>query len=401
MQPAGSQCGEGDPHSESRWMRRALELAQRAIALASPNPVVGCVLVSADGVCVGEGWHEYAQRDHAEIVALRQAGPLARGATAYVTLEPCSHSGRTGPCAIALREAGVARVVIAIADPNPLVAGKGIALLRSAGIAVTCGVEQREAQRLNEGFARWIQTRRPFVTQKVALSLDGRIAPREDATENPAAEPRRPHWITSAISRLEVQRMRHASDAVLTGIGTVLADDPLLTDRSGLPRRRSLLRVVLDSQLRLPLTSRLVQFANQDLLVCTVSRDLARIEALRKLGVEVRQFEASLSGQLPLDAVLAHLGQREILSGMTECGGALNAALLAAGCVDRCTCFIAPSILGADAIPAWNGAGSKKAGALALENAEWSASGPDMRCTALLRDPWPVATEYASSEATG
>ena len=370
--------------ADLRWMSRAQELAGRGVCLASPNPAVGCVLV-ANNASVGEGWHEYDSRDHAEIVALRAAGPSARGATAYVTLEPCSHTGRTGPCALALREAGVRRVVVATVDPNPLVAGKGIAMLREAGIAVDCGVGEREARQWNESFARWIQTRLPFVTQKVAMTLDGRIAPRRSAN----SEQRQPFWITSENSRREVQRMRHASDALLTSIGTILADDPQLTDRSGLPRRRRLLRVVLDSQLRLPLTSRLVQSADEDLLVCTVSRDASRCTALSDRGVEVQRFEGDEAGRLPLDAVLAMLGEREILSVMAECGAELNTALLVGGHVDRCVCFVAPKILGADAVPAWNGVTFQDSGALALTNAEWSACGPDIRCSALLRDPWP------------
>lgn len=380
MAPEEGQSGESD----LRWMARALELACRGVGLASPNPAVGCVVVARNGAGVGEGWHEYDRRDHAEVVALREAGSWARGATAYVTLEPCSHTGRTGPCALALREAGVRRVVVATTDPNPLVAGKGIRLLREAGIAVDCGICEREARQLNEGFARWIQTRRPFVTQKVAMTLDGRIAPRRDAED----ESRRPRWITSEESRREVQRMRHAADALLTGIGTVVADDPLLTDRSGLPRRRRLLRVVLDSQLRLPLTSRLVRSVDEDVLVCTVSREENRCAELRARGVEVQRFETDQAGRLPLDAVLASLGERALLAVMTECGAELNASLLTGGYVDRCTCFVAPKILGADALPAWSGMASRDADALVLENAEWRASGEDMRWTALMRDPW-------------
>ena len=380
-------CGESD----FRWMARALELARRGVGLAAPNPVVGCVIVARDGTrdgaCVGEGWHEYDRRDHAEIVALREAGECARGAVAYVTLEPCSHTGRTGPCAVALCKAGVGRVVVATVDANPLVAGRGMALLREAGIAVDCAVGERGARQLNEGFARWIGTRRPFVTQKVAMTRDGRIAPRLDAGLP------QPFWITSEASRDEVQRMRHASDAVLTGIGTVLADDPLLTDRSGLRRRRRLLRVVLDSQLRLPPDSRLVQSANEDVLVCTVSGDRERMAVLRARGVEVERFEPDHAGRVSIEAVLAHLGEREMLSVMTECGSELNGALLAGGFVDRCTCFVAQSMLGVDAVPAWGGVASEETGARVLRNAEWSASGMDRRGTVLVRDPWARVTE--------
>lgn len=369
-----------------RWMRRALELAQHGVGLASPNPVVGAVLVSKDGALVGEGWHEYAQRDHAEIVALRQAGGHARGATAYVTLEPCSHTGRTGPCAQALIAAGVARVVVATEDPNPQVAGGGIAMLRAAGIAVECGVLQAEAQRINEAFARWIQHRLPFLTLKVAMTLDGRIAP---AANPQQSSPAGPHWITSEVARAEVQTMRHAADAILTGIGTILADDPLLTDRSGLPRRRRLLRVILDSALRLPLASKVVRTAEEDVLVCTLSRDENRIRQLREHRLRVEQFLPATDGKLPLDAVLQRLGAEAILSVMVESGTGLNTALLTGGLVDRLECFVAPQILGDEARPAWNA----MAAPVSLPSANWNACGPDLRLSSLLRNPWPGAAQ--------
>ena len=205
------------------FMEFALRQAERSVGLASPNPAVGCVLVR-DGRIVGEGFHEYDKRDHAEIVALRQAGDAARGATAYVTLEPCSHHGRTGPCADALLAAGVTEVVVATTDPNPLVRGKGIDRLRAGDVRVRVGEMEEAARRLNDGFARHITSELPFVTMKVASSLDGRIGP---------------GWLTLEPAGEEVHRMRHASDAIVAGVGTILADDPLLTDRSGLPRRCS------------------------------------------------------------------------------------------------------------------------------------------------------------------
>jgi diaminohydroxyphosphoribosylaminopyrimidine deaminase/5-amino-6-(5-phosphoribosylamino)uracil reductase len=233
------------------WMRRALLLAERGIGLASPNPAVGCVLVDRNGELAGEGWHEYGRLDHAEIAALKcvadsgkaecstistssaemagsNAADLLRGGTAYVTLEPCSHTGRTGPCSEALILAGVKRVVAATVDPNPLVSGRGLAALRAAGVEVSIGVCQAEARRLNEGFACWVQHKRPFVLMKVATTLDGRIAP--PAEVRSAQEP---SWITGEAARAAVQTLRWRADAVLTGIGTVLADDPMLTDRSG------------------------------------------------------------------------------------------------------------------------------------------------------------------------
>jgi diaminohydroxyphosphoribosylaminopyrimidine deaminase/5-amino-6-(5-phosphoribosylamino)uracil reductase len=323
-------------------MARALDLARQGVGLASPNPTVGCVIVR-DGKPVGAGFHQYDQRDHAEIVALRQAGELARGATAYVTLEPCAHQGRTGPCADALVVAGVARVVVATADPNPLVHGKGIERLRHANIEVAVGVLQEPAQRLNDAFAKHIRTGLPFVTLKAAMTLDGRIAP-------PAAQrqPGEVAWITGPESRAHVQQMRHSVDAVLTGIGTVLADDPLLTDRSGLPRRRPLLRAVLDSKLRLRFDSQLVRSSDSDLAVFTASPESVRKRALAAAGVAVRHIEP---GPRALAHVLQELGEHDIASVMIEAGSQLNSSFLEAGLVDRLFLFYAPYFLGAEAQP--------------------------------------------------
>src|SRR5437899_5595671 len=266
-----------------RFMQHALELARKGSGLASPNPMVGCVIVR-DGQIVGEGFHQYEWRDHAEIVALKSAGNKARGATLYVTLEPCNHTGRTGPCTEAVIAAGVQRVVAALDDPNPLNSGRGFERLRAAGIEVFTGVCEEEARRLNEPFACWIRTKKPFLTLKAAMTLDGQLV-------LPHAEKkagRRRSWITSEESRAEVHRMRHASDALLTGIGTILADDPLLTDRSGLPRRRRLLRVVLDSKLRLPPKSRIVKTSDDDLLVFTaVPLNAPKARKLQNAGVEI------------------------------------------------------------------------------------------------------------------
>ena len=266
----------------------ALELARASLGLASPNPQVGCVVVR-DGQIVGEGAHIYDERDHAEIVALRHArecGADLSGATAYVTLEPCSHHGRTGPCADALIAARVRRVVVATVDPNPQVGGKGIARLRAAGIDAAVEVLQPEARAINDAFARFIRAGRPLVTLKAALSADGMLAPPASARIG-----KQPHWLTGAESRAEVQRMRHSADALLTGIGTVLADDPLLTDCSGLPRRRPLLRVVIDSRLRTPLDSQLVRSARGDLLIFYGTHaEPARAAALQAAGVEVVQL---------------------------------------------------------------------------------------------------------------
>src|SRR5438445_1513476 len=269
-------------------MQHALALARKGVGLASPNPMVGCVIVR-EGQIVGEGFHQYEWRDHAEIVALKSAGEKAHGATLYVTLEPCNPSGRTGPCPEAIIAAGIQRVVAAMDDPNPVNSGRGFERLRAAGIEVFNGVCEDEARRLNEAFACWIRTKKPFVTLKSALTLDGQLALPQSQKKSGKGPGKRSNdpWITSEESRAEVHRMRHASDALLTGIGTILADDPLLTDRSGLPRRRKLLRVILDSQLKLSPKSRIVKTANKDLLVFTgASLQSPKARKLQEAGVE-------------------------------------------------------------------------------------------------------------------
>ena len=327
--------------SDQLWMDRALELARRGVALAHPNPLVGAVVVK-DGRVIGEGFHEYDKRDHAEIVALRQAGSEACGATLYVTLEPCCHTGRTGPCTNAVIAAGISRVVASISDPNPAVAGKGLAQLRRAGIDVIQDVRATEAQRLNEDFARWIRTALPFVTLKTALTLDGQIAMRPGHSTS----------ISSSPSRDDVQRMRHEADALLTGIGTILVDNPLLTDRTGLPRRSKFLRVVVDSHLRLPLKSRIVKSADADVLVFTTqSPDSAKARALTKAGVEVFRVR-SQRRRADLNEVVRELGRRrQILNVLLEAGAELNGAALQAGIVDKLILFYSPRIMGTGGVP--------------------------------------------------
>jgi diaminohydroxyphosphoribosylaminopyrimidine deaminase/5-amino-6-(5-phosphoribosylamino)uracil reductase len=333
-----------DMQGDTRWMAHALELAKGGIGLASPNPTVGCVLVNARDERVGEGLHRYEFLDHAEVVALREAGGKARGATAYVTLEPCTHHGRTGPCSDALIAAGVTRVVIATLDANPVVRGHGATRLRDAGIAVEVGVMEAEAQRLNDAFAKYIRTRVPYVTLKAALSLDGRIAPAARGEPEPV-------WLTGEASRAEVHMMRHAHDALLTAVGTVLADDPLLTDRSGLPRRLPLLRVVLDSKLRMPLDSKLVETAGDgDVVVFTSSQDEERIGGFAARGVRIERVGVRSSG-LAMDEVLARLGESGVSSVMIEGGTRINTSALGAGVVDRLVLFYAPRLLGAEGVP--------------------------------------------------
>jgi diaminohydroxyphosphoribosylaminopyrimidine deaminase/5-amino-6-(5-phosphoribosylamino)uracil reductase len=340
-----------DAH-DIRFMQHALELARKGIGLASPNPTVGCLLVR-DGQIVGEGFHQYDWRDHAEIVVLKSAGEKARGATLYVTLEPCNHTGRTGPCTEAIIAAGIKRLVAAIEDPNPVNCGKGLERLRAAGIEVAAGVCEDEARRLIEAFACWIRTGKPFVTLKSALTLDGQLAlPSQHKTSLRHGNRRdREDWITSEESRAEVQRMRHASDALLTGIGTIKMDDPLLTDRSGLPRRRRLLRVVLDARLLIWPRSRIVRTADDDVVVFTgPNPHPRRARELERRGVEVFSI-GSRTGRLKLDAVLAELGKRQILSVLLEAGPTLNGAALAAGIVHKMVLFYAPKISGEACVP--------------------------------------------------
>ncbi|MGA3159950.1 MAG: bifunctional diaminohydroxyphosphoribosylaminopyrimidine deaminase/5-amino-6-(5-phosphoribosylamino)uracil reductase RibD [Terracidiphilus sp.] len=361
------------------WTERALELARRGIAVSSPNPTVGCVILDGAGQVAGEGWHEYDLRDHAEIVALKAAGARARGGTAYVTLEPCNHAGRTPPCTKALIAAGIKRVVAATIDPNPDVAGHGMEALHAAGIDVVLGICEAEARRLNEGFARWSRHHRPFVLMKVAMTLDGRIAPPPGVHTL-----REPYWITSEQARAAVQPLRWQADAALTGVDTVLADDPMLTDRSGLRRRRPLLRVVLDSALRMPLDSKMVATAHNDLVIFTVSNDEARVRELTNRGVRVEVLPAE-AGRVPLGKVLDKLGEEGILTLLAETGTRLNTALLAGNLVDRIHLFVSPQIMGSDAVPAFKGL----ANPIQMAEVEVERYGNDLGLCSLLRDPWP------------
>jgi diaminohydroxyphosphoribosylaminopyrimidine deaminase/5-amino-6-(5-phosphoribosylamino)uracil reductase len=371
-----------NPEQDYYWMQRALELARRGIGVTSPNPAVGCVILDKAGQVAGEGWHEYDLLDHAEVVALRvasqHAGERLRGGTAYVTLEPCNHIGRTGPCSEALIAAGLGRVVAATIDPNPAVAGHGMDRLREAGVEVALGICQAEARRLNEGFARWCQHKRPLVLMKVAMTLDGRIGPPPGRHV-----PQQPYWITSEIARAAVQPLRWQADAALTGVDTVVADDPLLTDRSGLRRRRPLLRVVLDSALRMPVDSKMVATANDDLIIFTVSKDSQRIEELRKRGVRVEVLPAE-AGRVPLNKVLDQLGEEGILTVLTETGTRLNTALLEGGMVDRVHLFVSPQIMGSDAVPAFRGMTHP----ILMGEVEAERYGNDLGLRSLLKDPW-------------
>jgi diaminohydroxyphosphoribosylaminopyrimidine deaminase/5-amino-6-(5-phosphoribosylamino)uracil reductase len=313
------------------YMARALRLARNGLYTTHPNPRVGCVLVRDDQV-IGEGWHVRAGGDHAEIAALKQA-ENAQGATAYVTLEPCSHHGRTPPCADALIRAGIRRVVTAMQDPNPLVAGSGLAKLREAGIETVCGILEEDARRLNRGFIQRMTAGRPFVRSKLAMSLDGRTALESGESK----------WITSSEARQDVHRIRAQSSAILTGIGTVLADDPALTARieDGVQQP---VRIVLDTRLRMPAHAQLAKLPGRSLIL-TASGDQRRMADLQKAGFEIHRI-AEKNGRIDLNAVMAFLADQQINELLVEAGPILNGALLAENLADEWIVYMAPCVLG-------------------------------------------------------
>jgi len=317
---------------DAAFMGRALELARRGLWTTDPNPRVGCVIADCERV-LAEGWHERAGGPHAEAMALAAAGPAARGATAYVTLEPCCHHGRTPPCADALVAAGVGRVVYAMRDPNPRVDGGGGARLAAAGIAVEGGVREQEARDLNPGFISRMERRRPWVVVKLAASLDG-------GTALPGGESR---WITGEAARADVQHLRARSSAILTGSGTVLSDDPRLDVRLAGATRQPL-RVVLDSQLRISPQSRIVAPPGRLLVICA-TEDAARAEGLRAAGAEVVAVSPAAGG-VDLGAALALLAEREVNEVLAECGPGLAGAFLSAGLADELVLYLAPALLG-------------------------------------------------------
>jgi diaminohydroxyphosphoribosylaminopyrimidine deaminase/5-amino-6-(5-phosphoribosylamino)uracil reductase len=341
--------------TDLEYIQLTLELAAQGKGLVSPNPLVGSVIVK-DGEIVGRGFHRYDEIKHAEAWALEAAGARARGATAYISLEPCSHDGagkRTPPCVQALVNAGVSRVVAAMIDPNPQVNGRGLEMLRTAGIEVSVGLMEKEAQRLNEKYARFVITQMPFVHLKIACSLDGRIATRTGQSK----------WITGEEARAAAQALRHESDAILVGVNTVLADDPLLTDRTGKPRHRPLTRVVLDAGLRTPISSQLVQTAHEHpLIIFAAQQELVdnmgfpiyadsgdtaeeRGQALISRGAEVLRI-GSDGGLLDLKEALKTLAARSLTSVLVEGGAEVAASLIEKGMVDKVSFFIAPLIIG-------------------------------------------------------
>jgi len=314
-------------------MSRALRLAARGLFTTDPNPRVGCVLVR-EGEVVGEGWHQQAGGAHAEVVALRAAAERARGATAYVTLEPCCHHGRTPPCSDALIAAGVSRVVVAMSDPNPLVAGDGIAQLRAAGIETLEGLHRAQAQRLNPGFVQRMQQQRPYVRVKLAMSLDGRTAMASGESQ----------WITSAAAREDVQRLRARSSAIATGIGTVLADDPSLTVRLPDTAFNMPLRVVLDPHLSMPANAKMLGLPGETLIATSVEQDAAW-ELLEQRGARVVQCSDG-PDRIDLSALLRLLAELEVNELLLESGATLSGAMLAADLVDELWIYMAPKLMG-------------------------------------------------------
>ncbi len=330
--------------TDEHFMRRALRLAALG-RHASPNPMVGCVIVNRDGQIVGEGFHPQAGQPHAEVFALRGAGELARGGTAYVTLEPCAHHGRTPPCADALLAAGIRRMVAAIADPDPRVGGQGLERLRQGGVEVTVGVCETEARKLNAAYLKHRTTGLPWMVLKTATTLDGKIATRTGDSQ----------WITSAIARKAVHRqLRDRCDAVLTGVGTVLADDPALTTRLTHRAGRNPWRIVVDSSLQTPPEAKVVRLSGEDsrtIFATTPKSDPAKRDALAARGCQILVCDAQ-AGRVDLTDLMRQLGTRgDIIGVLIECGGTLAAGLLSAGLLDRWVSYVAPKVIGGEASP--------------------------------------------------
>lgn len=395
---------------DDELLKRSMDLARRGIGLASPNPCVGAIVTDASGKIAGEGFHTYDGVKHAEVIALDAAGNSARGGTLFINLEPCCHSGRTGPCTDRVIASGVRRVVAAMADPNPVVAGKGFDKLRAAGIEVQMaeGALANEARKLNEGFARFILAGRPLVTLKAGMTLDGKIAPPPGESDNPGAlgaGAASSGWITSEEARAHLQTLRHGSDAILVGVGTVIADDPLLTDRTGLPRRRPLLRVVVDSRLRLPLDSRLVKTAKDDVLVFCALAEEKRKRELESRGIRVEQLPMyasedlnvvggrpikSAGGRPDMNKLALRLGEMQITSLMIEGGALINWVALAAGIVDKVFLYYAPKILaGTGSVPFAGGEGFQHlADAAQIKDLQLHRFGVDFAVEGYLHDPY-------------
>ena len=357
------------------FMRVALSLARNAVGRTSPNPLVGAVIVR-EGRIVGAGWHRKAGTPHAEIHALNMAGDLAKGATLYVTLEPCSHYGRTGPCAEAVVKAGLRRVVIAMGDPNPKVAGKGIAILERAGIEVRCGVLEDEARKLNEVFLKWIATKLPYVVLKTAMSLDGKIATYTGKSQ----------WITGEAARRRVHEYRDIYDGIMVGIGTVLADNPSLTARLPDGQGKNPVRIVVDSKARTPLDAALVtDGAALTIIAVTAKAPQERVQALKDKGVAI--MVAGDGEQVDMNLLLQKLGEMEICSVFVEGGGQVNFSLLRAGLVDKVHAFIAPKLIGGrEALTPVEGEGfAELTDAVELEHTTVETIGQDILLTGYVK----------------
>lgn len=384
----------GNRERDEAFLRRALDLARQAMGLASPNPCVGAVIVDNEGRTAGEGLHTFAGVKHAEVLALEKAGKKARGGILYVNLEPCSHEGRTGPCADAIIAAGVRRVVACMQDPNPLVAGKGFERLRNAGISVASGILEEEAKGLNEAFAKYIRHHTPLVTLKAAMTLDGKIAPPPSESHHSTAlggGGATGGWVTSEIARAHVQQLRHRNDAIMVGVGTIIADDPLLTDRSGLPRRQPLLRVIVDSRLRLPPQSRIVKTAKDDVLVLCSFAEEKRKRELQNQGIRVEQVQVGVGdGRPDMRGIAQRLGTMEITSLLVEGGAMINGAALASGIVDKVFLYYAPKILdGMGSVPFATGVGfDRMSDAAHVKAIRLHRFGEDFAVEGYLRDPY-------------
>jgi diaminohydroxyphosphoribosylaminopyrimidine deaminase/5-amino-6-(5-phosphoribosylamino)uracil reductase len=380
---------------DEQLLHRALELARQGIGLASPNPHVGAVIADVHGNAVGSGIYTYDGVKHAEVLALEAAGGKARGGTLYINLEPHAHHGRTPPCTDALVAAGIRRVVASMPDPNPKVSGIGFEKLRTAGVHVEVGRMEEQARRLNEGFARYIRHGTPLVTLKAAMTLDGKIAPPPtDALDRREGVPAG-GWITSKVARAHVQELRHQNDALMVGAGTILSDNPLLTDRSGRARRRPLLRVILDSRLRMPVESRLVRSVaaerKNDVLVFCAAAEEQKKAQLEELGIRVEAIPVvEPDGRPDLPAILRRLGELEITSVMIEGGATVNWTALAANAVDKVFLYYAPKILaGAGSIPFAAGAGFHHMSQAALvKRVHLHQFGEDFAVEGYLRDPY-------------
>jgi len=361
--------------TDRRMMTRALELAVKGVGLVSPGPLVGCVVVSPAGEIVGEGFYIFEEIKHAETIALDIAGERARGGTAYVSLEPHAHYGRTAPCTDALIAAGIKRVVAPIEDLNPKVSGKGFGHLRAAGLKVETGLLSDEATQVNEAYLHYMSTARPFVHLKLAVSLDGKIATRTGDSR----------WITGPEARARAHELRHQYDAILVGAGTATTDDPLLSDRSGLPRRRPLVRVVLDQKVRLSPESRLATTSSEAPVLVFGDRESPGTAALRAQGVEIEKDR-------DLCSVLRELGSRSLQSVLVEGGSTIAGEFLDAGLVNKVTFFIAPKIIGGvDAPSAIGGTGVEAmAEALELERVTVAQRGKDIEVTGYPRKGSPT-----------